>query len=599
LLYLNRRTSNMQKIKIFLASPNELKPERDRFEQEIYRKSKDWADKDIYLHLDIWEDLSARMSATGSQSEYNKFVKGADLFVLLVWSKLGMYSAEEFETAFGQFKNTQKPFIYVYFKLPVPTDAAESLTQFKKKLEGLQHFPAHFDHLDSLWNQFNKELDRIVENSVVIQSVSHNTITVGIGGGQKEIAKTPEALQAAMDSVQALLLSINGRLYGTSSLGTGNFSYLLGQVGGRALPAELRASLEDSEGWIASLQDELAGQGVTVGSKPLQVFGKYGWLIETFLQKMSSDVGKERNIRRLSFMAEAYQASLRYLCYIQVSQLLQQKDLPRPPLVEEFIHIGGKAFLQFDYTSLLLIATEALGQKGFVTEIQALAAELNDSGSELYATALYLEDQRLRLLHKDPALESGLEPLLDEYLTALVCWLRRLSFLAHYRMVSVKEINISYRMGTNKKFAHFYGELHSTYSEMDVEYSEKRIDNFFTYNQSVLLFKGSDVAICMDSIGKESGDAYISLSPLVIDQSVFYDKDKQKQTPEIFYYTGCEKDGQQYHFAQHKNELELEGEPLQSNKWLEVQKQNSKQYRLNELYTHLQLIFSPAKAVSP
>ena len=73
----------MRKIKIFLASSNELKAEREKFEIEVYRKCKAWFDQGIFLHLDIWEDLSARMSGTRSQDEYNKKIEGADLFVLL------------------------------------------------------------------------------------------------------------------------------------------------------------------------------------------------------------------------------------------------------------------------------------------------------------------------------------------------------------------------------------------------------------------------------------------------------------------------------------------------------------------------------------
>src|SRR4249919_3953783 len=76
-------STKMKKVKIFLASSNELKPERQQFEIEIYRKCKSWFDKGIFLHLDIWEDLSTRLSLTGSQSEYNKFVKDADVFVFL------------------------------------------------------------------------------------------------------------------------------------------------------------------------------------------------------------------------------------------------------------------------------------------------------------------------------------------------------------------------------------------------------------------------------------------------------------------------------------------------------------------------------------
>lgn len=152
----------MQKIKIFLASSNELKPERDQFEIQIYRKTKAWFDKGIFLSLDIWEDMSARMSATGSQSEYDKFVKEADLFVFLAYTKVGMYTAEEFENAFGQFNSTKKPFIYTYFKTPPDNITVDdSLPAFKKKLSDLKHFYANFIDSNDLWNQFNKELERL------------------------------------------------------------------------------------------------------------------------------------------------------------------------------------------------------------------------------------------------------------------------------------------------------------------------------------------------------------------------------------------------------------------------------------------------------
>lgn len=152
----------MKKINIFLASSNELKPERINFEIEIYRKCKSWFNKGIFLQLDIWEDMSARMSVTGSQSEYNKFVKEADLFVFLAYSKVGMYTGEEFEHAFGEFNSIQKPFIYTYFKTAADNLVVDdSLAAFKKKLHELKHFYANFNDSNDLWNQFNKELERL------------------------------------------------------------------------------------------------------------------------------------------------------------------------------------------------------------------------------------------------------------------------------------------------------------------------------------------------------------------------------------------------------------------------------------------------------
>ena len=154
----------MKKITLFLASSAELKAEREQFEIDIYRKCKAWFDRGIFLHLDIWEDLSARMAAEGSQSEYNKKVQAADLFILLVYSKVGMYTGEEFEKAFGQFKATQKPFIFTYFKTPDGILTDPSLAAFHQKLKDLKHFYCPFKDADDLWNQFNKELDRLETN---------------------------------------------------------------------------------------------------------------------------------------------------------------------------------------------------------------------------------------------------------------------------------------------------------------------------------------------------------------------------------------------------------------------------------------------------
>jgi hypothetical protein len=160
----------MKKVKVFLASSEELKDERERFEIEIYRKCKRWFDKGIFLHLDIWEDLPSKMSESGrSQNDYNEKVKEADLLVLLAYSKVGMYTAEEFEVAHGQFQETKKPFIYTYFKnadikTSEITTEFMSLLNFKNKLKELNHFYASYDNFDNLWNQFNKELDELEQN---------------------------------------------------------------------------------------------------------------------------------------------------------------------------------------------------------------------------------------------------------------------------------------------------------------------------------------------------------------------------------------------------------------------------------------------------
>lgn len=199
----------MKKITLFLASSKELRAERERFELEIYRKSKAWFERGIFLHLDIWEDLSARMAPGGSQSEYDKKVRNADLFILLAHTKVGMYTAQEFEQAFGQFEATTKPFIFTYFKTVDGQDTDPSLAAFHQKLKDLGHFYCPFTNADDLWNQFNKELERLETDgfvefkhkgggntaiidgngNIVIQDVKDSPINIKIGNMTQQNAE--------------------------------------------------------------------------------------------------------------------------------------------------------------------------------------------------------------------------------------------------------------------------------------------------------------------------------------------------------------------------------------------------------------------------
>jgi hypothetical protein len=86
------------------------------FEISINRKNKDWVDQGVFLELIVWEDFVDVVSKTRLQDEYNKSIRECDIFVMLFCTKVGQYTEEEFETAFGQFKATNKPFIFTYFK---------------------------------------------------------------------------------------------------------------------------------------------------------------------------------------------------------------------------------------------------------------------------------------------------------------------------------------------------------------------------------------------------------------------------------------------------------------------------------------------------
>ena len=163
----------MAKKKIFLASSSELKDDRKEFEIYIGRKNKEWHDKGIFLELILWEDFLDAMSQTRLQDEYNKAIRECDIFVMLFFTKVGKYTNEEFETAFGEFKKTNKPFIYTYFKdAPITTGSMNpedlmSLSAFKFKLGNLGHFYTRYKSIGDLKFQFEKQLDRLADSGFI------------------------------------------------------------------------------------------------------------------------------------------------------------------------------------------------------------------------------------------------------------------------------------------------------------------------------------------------------------------------------------------------------------------------------------------------
>ncbi len=375
--------------------------------------------------------------------------------------------------------------------------------------------------------------------------------------------------------------------------------------GAAPLPATLADDLiTDRTRWLQSIQRELLRQNVSVSNRPADIIQHFGWLIEEFLRKMQTQEGQQSNLRAFSYMTEAWQNTLRYLCHIQVAQLLRAEKPVKHPALANYIAMRVEAAPDgarepfFDYLNLLLVSTDPLKDlTPFVPEINDFVTELTDTESELFDTALFLAHQRRQLLSGRLTEEDAdLPQRLDEYRTALVYWLRKIAFLAKYRLVSIKEINLNYRLGTARQFVHLYGELHGLYDQYAsaADYNILAVEDSFTYNHSVLLFKGSDILQGLQQL--RDRDTILSLSPLLIDQSVF--SEKPTQTPEIYYFSGQTPGSRQYEYAQYKNELQLGESPPASNKTLRVKAENTQQPRLNDLYEQLEVVFKPFKTAS-
>ncbi len=106
----------MKTIKIFIASSSELKEDRDQFRNFISEENIRLHRTGIFLETVYWENFLDAISDTRLQSEYNLAISECDIVLCLFFTKVGKYTAEEFDTAYQIFKDKGKPKIWTYFK---------------------------------------------------------------------------------------------------------------------------------------------------------------------------------------------------------------------------------------------------------------------------------------------------------------------------------------------------------------------------------------------------------------------------------------------------------------------------------------------------
>jgi hypothetical protein len=225
--------------RLFLASSAELKGDREQFELFIGRKNNDWFARGVRLELVIWEDFLDAVSNTRLQDEYNEAIRECDVFVMLFWTKVGQYTEEEFETAFGQFQATNKPFIFTYFKdSQINTYSANrkdltSLWAFQEKLSALGHFYTTYKNVDELKYKFNQQLDKLAASGFVefdpsraeLPAPTHEATLTGSGAiaqGSGAVAVGPGGVLIGRDNA--------GTINTGTQIDTGGGAYFGGPV---------------------------------------------------------------------------------------------------------------------------------------------------------------------------------------------------------------------------------------------------------------------------------------------------------------------------------------------------------------------------------
>lgn len=167
-------------IKVFLASSEELKEEREKFGNLIRRLDDRYLKRGIHVTLICWEDLDpCYYENVRKQDEYNAMIRQCDIFVCLFYTKAGQYTREELDVARKENVQRKEPQIMIYMRDLQPGDVEQvDLVEFKQTLEHEMHqfFWGHYPttdklHLDFVMFLLNREGDSDgvqVENGDVV-----------------------------------------------------------------------------------------------------------------------------------------------------------------------------------------------------------------------------------------------------------------------------------------------------------------------------------------------------------------------------------------------------------------------------------------------
>lgn len=148
----------MKTIKIFVASSEELKAEREMIASLANDLSTKLEKVGIQVIAVEWENLDASMGEPHKQEEYNEKLRECEMCMVLYWTKFGMYTKTELDTAYKEKiagNNPKK--VWVYFKEigNSTKEPSEELKEFRDSFPTKYgHFYTPFANFDTLKAHF-------------------------------------------------------------------------------------------------------------------------------------------------------------------------------------------------------------------------------------------------------------------------------------------------------------------------------------------------------------------------------------------------------------------------------------------------------------
>ncbi len=265
------------------------------------------------------------------------------------------------------------------------------------------------------------------------------------------------------------------------------------------------------------------------------IIKNFPWPIGVELRRLFSGSMRQLDRMRLDQIFKTIERSMQFLCFVMLSQMVKSKEERNLLIPESFSKEFRSRFLVLSLGNFSWII-RAIGNIYREQKIEWFMPEMSECfDNKFYGALDFWVPERNEIGHYQINLtQEEIEKRCVEYEEKLTFILQRISFLARYKLVSVKEIKVIKSKMNEAAFHHVFDLLNSSDSDFKAnEFQEPT----FTESNSVLLMKNI-----------KSLDEYLNLSPLIIDTSteVLDSKEKFEIKKDIFMYSKFRNDQLMY-----------------------------------------------------
>ncbi|HPF03834.1 MAG TPA: hypothetical protein PLV06_06395 [Bacteroidales bacterium] len=250
------------------------------------------------------------------------------------------------------------------------------------------------------------------------------------------------------------------------------------------------------------------------------------WPIGVELRRLFSASTRQLDRMRLDQIFKTIERSMQFISFVMICQLwrdVKDKNLILPDGFRKEFSDRIPVLSMGNFTWLIRAVGNLMNEK----DIPWFMPEMGENfDKKFYAALDFWVPERNEIGHYQINLNNEeIEKRCVEYEEKLSFILEKLSFIAKYKLVSVREIRVIHPKNQSAKFNHLIDVLSSSDSGFRAQELEQ---TRYTESNSVLLMKSLKTI-----------EEYLNLSPLVIDTNseVIDDKEKFDIKKDIFMYT--------------------------------------------------------------